>query len=62
MPRSKSPTSPTIRPAPVTSHSERGYLALSWSDEEMTYWAVSDAAADELESFVKLFRSIAAGV
>ena len=37
---------PNLRgaPAPVTSHSEQGYLALSWSDEGTTYWAVSRGA------------------
>jgi anti-sigma factor RsiW len=48
-------------PAPVTSHSEQGYLALSWSDGGVTYWAVSDAASDELESFAALFRAATAG-
>ena len=37
---------PNLRgaPAPVTSHSEQGYLARSWSDEGTTYWAVSRGA------------------
>ena len=48
-------------PAPVTSHSEQGYLALSWSDGGVTYWAVSDAASDELENFAALFRAATAG-
>jgi len=48
-------------PAPLTSHSEQGYHALSWSDGGVTYWAVSDAASDELESFATLFRAATAG-
>jgi anti-sigma factor RsiW len=48
-------------PASVESYSEHGYLAITWSDGGITYWAVSDAAADELESFVKLFQTTAAG-
>jgi anti-sigma factor RsiW len=48
-------------PASVESYSEHGYLAITWSDGGITYWAVSDAAADELESFVKLFQTAAAG-
>ena len=54
---------PNLRgaPAPVTSHSEQGYLALSWSDEGITYWAVSDAAPNELENFAALFRAATAG-
>jgi anti-sigma factor RsiW len=48
-------------PAPITSHSEQGYLALSWSDGGVTYWAVSDAASDELENFAALFRAATGG-
>jgi anti-sigma factor RsiW len=46
--------------APVATHVERGYLALSWSDGEVIYWAVSDAAPDELHGFVHLFQTAAA--
>jgi anti-sigma factor RsiW len=42
--------------APARRYDERGFLALSWSEGGVTYFAVSDAAADELEAFVKLFR------
>jgi anti-sigma factor RsiW len=42
--------------APLDQHVEKGYLALSWSDGKVTYWAVSDAAADELRTFVSLFQ------
>jgi anti-sigma factor RsiW len=47
--------------APVTSHLEKGYLALSWSDEGTTFWAVSDVAPNELENFAALFRAATAG-
>ena len=47
--------------ASVTSHKKQGYLALSWSDGGITYWAVSDTAPDELKNFVRLFRAAAAG-
>jgi anti-sigma factor RsiW len=47
--------------APLTSHSEHGYLALSWSEGGITYWAVSDAASDELENFAALFRTATGG-
>jgi anti-sigma factor RsiW len=47
--------------APVTRHLEEGYLALTWSDGHVTYWAVSDAAADELENFTALIRAAAGG-
>src|SRR5262249_60796842 len=46
--------------APITSHKRKGYLALSWSDGGITYWAVSDMAPDELENFVRLFRAATA--
>lgn len=53
------PTNGASPPA-ETSYSERGYMALSWSSGGVSYFAVSDAAAEELESFVKLFRGAAA--
>ena len=43
--------------APLEQHIEQGYQALTWSDGKITYWAVSDAAADELKTFVSLFQS-----
>jgi hypothetical protein len=48
-------------PASVENYFEHGYLAITWSDGGIAYWAVSDAAAGELESFVKLFQTAAAG-
>jgi anti-sigma factor RsiW len=42
--------------APTEARSEHGYLALSWSDGGISYWAVSDASAAELRSFVDFFR------
>ena len=53
------PTS-KARPWATVSFSERGYLAVSWSDGGVTYFAVSDAAGEELENFVKLFKAAAA--
>jgi anti-sigma factor RsiW len=47
-------------PAAETSRSEHGYLVLSWSDSGVTYFAVSDAAPEELKTFVKLFKAAAA--
>jgi anti-sigma factor RsiW len=48
--------------APIGQHVEHGYLALSWSEGKINYWAVSDAAADELQSFVRQFRAASAGL
>jgi anti-sigma factor RsiW len=44
---------------PLTQHVEQGYQALTWSDGKVTYWAVSDAAAEELRTFVGLFQAAA---
>lgn len=44
-------------PALLTSRSERDYVTFSWSDGGITYWAVSDMAANELRSFVDLVRA-----
>ena len=38
---------------------EQGYQALTWNDGKITYWAVSDAAAEELKTFVSLFQAAA---
>lgn len=43
--------------APLASRDERGYLALSWTDGDVTYWAVSDMASEELNNFVKTLRA-----
>jgi anti-sigma factor RsiW len=52
---------PNTRPAstPLTRHVEQGYQALTWSDGMVTYWVVSDAAPEELRTFVGLFQSAA---
>jgi len=47
-------------PVSLERHLEQGYLALSWSEAGVTYWAVSDAASNELENFVALFRAATA--
>jgi anti-sigma factor RsiW len=39
---------------PPTIRSERGYRLVTWSKEGVTYWAVSDLAAEELARFVSL--------
>jgi anti-sigma factor RsiW len=51
MPNAKDPT------LPVAERREQGYLALSWNDGQMAYWAISDAAAEELQRFVEAFRA-----
>ena len=43
----------------LTQHAEQGYQALSWSDGKITYWVVSDAAVEELKTFVGLFQELA---
>jgi anti-sigma factor RsiW len=44
---------------PLEKHFERGYLAVSWSDGAVTYWAVSDMAGSELLTLVGLFQAAA---
>jgi anti-sigma factor RsiW len=52
---------PSAQPlaVPLEKHVEQGYQALTWSDGKITYWAVSDAAAEELKTFVSLFKAAA---
>ena len=40
-----------------TSGSRSGYNFLHWSQDGMSFWAVSDLGADELADFVKLVRT-----
>ena len=42
---------------PLIQHVEQGYQALTWSDGKIIYWAVSDAAPEELRTFVGLFQA-----
>jgi anti-sigma factor RsiW len=49
-------------PAPSSSSSgyvemtKRGYNLLSWTQDGMTYWLVSDVETSELEQFAQLYR------
>jgi len=40
-----------------TAGSRSGYNFLHWTQDGMSFWAVSDLGADELADFVKLFRT-----
>ena len=42
--------------ANAAAASRRGYNLVEWSDGAMTYWAVSDVAAGELETFRSLYQ------
>jgi anti-sigma factor RsiW len=50
-----SPRDPTVR------GSINGYNIVSWHSDGITYWAVSDLNAGELETFAKLFQAAPAG-
>ena len=54
--------SETLANAPVTRRMEQGYEAINWTDNRITYWAVSDASDEELQSFVKALRTAASGL
>jgi anti-sigma factor RsiW len=42
--------------APARSE-DAGYNIVRWTEGEVTYWAVSDASAQELDKFAELFRA-----
>jgi anti-sigma factor RsiW len=42
--------------APVPS-STKGYNLVSWRENGISYWAISDLAIGELQAFVRLFKS-----
>ena len=43
--------------ATVTRRMDRGYETVSWTDNRITYWAVSDASDEEMQAFVKALRA-----
>jgi anti-sigma factor RsiW len=43
--------------APPRERDTDGYHVIGWTDEGVSYWAVSDVGLPELEQFVKLFRA-----
>jgi len=51
------PTSNRGDAAPARANVD-GYNVVLWVDAGVTYWAVSDLNAQELEEFVKLFRAV----
>jgi len=60
--RNKHPINLFITPAPgksdtsLTVASRRGYNVFSWTNGEMTYWAVSDLNQPELRQFTQLVK------
>jgi anti-sigma factor RsiW len=42
--------------APVASQTREGYNILHWTQGGMTFWAISDLAADELQTFAAQLR------
>jgi anti-sigma factor RsiW len=43
--------------APPAAREAGGYHVIGWTDDGVSYWAVSDLALGELQQFVKLFRA-----
>jgi len=41
----------------LTRRVDRGFVTLTWTDNHITYWAVSDASDDEMQAFVKALRA-----
>ncbi len=54
------PSAGATATAPI-SGSARGYRWIHWERGGMTFWAVSDTAADDLASFARLLQQQAAG-
>jgi anti-sigma factor RsiW len=50
------PKSSSLTPA-MTARSVNGYNVVTWSTDQITYWAASDLNVRELEEFAKLFQS-----
>ncbi len=49
------------RAAAMPEEQIAGYNLVSWTDNGVTYWAVSNVAAADLNAFVKAFRAAAPG-
>jgi len=47
--------------SPAERRSINGYNVVSWRENGVSYWAVSDLGAGELETFAQLFRKAPAG-
>ena len=47
------------RAAAMPNEQIAGYNLVSWTDNGVTYWAVSNVAAADLNAFVKAFRAAA---
>jgi anti-sigma factor RsiW len=48
---------PAGRAAAMPAEQIAGYDVVSWTDDGVTYWAVSNVAAADLNAFVKAFRA-----
>lgn len=49
-------TWPSANRLPPLDETQNGYRILSWTEMQMTYWAVSDLAEPELQAFVAEYR------
>ena len=46
---------------PAARRSSNGYNVVSWRENGVSYWAVSDLGVGELETFAQLFRKAPTG-
>ena len=52
---------PAAKPDLGAASSRRGYSLRHWTEGDLAFWAVTDAAAGELDEFERVFRAATAG-
>jgi anti-sigma factor RsiW len=55
------PAIPDEGRGPAARRSINGYNVVSWRENGVSYWAVSDLGVGELETFAQLFRKAPTG-
>jgi anti-sigma factor RsiW len=52
---------PAAKPDLAAASSRRGYSLRHWTEGDLAFWAVTDAAASELDEFERAFHAATAG-